>query len=129
VHEHEQPQSFSVAHISKVYAKRQCSCALLELRYEVCLPLLMIALLHTTLTNYHNRGIFYFYCGTITLAEWNVIDIIVGLYMMGLGVGMFYYGAEAEKKLSAMHVSGSVNTLKTAYIRSSSSIDKVMQDV
>jgi hypothetical protein len=51
------------------------------------------------------------------LAEWNVIDIIVGLYMMSLGVGMFYYGAEAEKKLSAMHVSSSILALQQlAYV-------------
>ncbi|CAM9801555.1 unnamed protein product [Ectocarpus sp. 6 AP-2014] len=49
------------------------------------------------------RGAFFIFVGTLALAQWVFISIIVGLYLVIIGAGMIYWGQEAYKNLDALH--------------------------
>ncbi|CAM9587647.1 unnamed protein product [Chrysoparadoxa australica] len=48
------------------------------------------------------RGFFYFFCGTLALAQWNLMDVILAVYLMVLGIGMLYFGSRGMKELKAI---------------------------
>ncbi|CAM9786722.1 unnamed protein product [Scytosiphon promiscuus] len=70
------------------------------------LPRKIVANIHkycAFMTVVWGRGAFLIFVGTLTLAQWVVIDIILGVYLIGVGAGMIYWGQEAYKSLDALH--------------------------
>eukprot|EP00752_Nemacystus_decipiens_P011359 g10093.t1 len=49
------------------------------------------------------RGAFFIFIGTLSLAQWVFIDIVLGIYLVFIGAGMIYWGQEAYKTLDALH--------------------------
>lgn len=48
------------------------------------------------------RGAFMVFAGTLALAQWHFLDIIIGFYLVIVGAGMIYWGEEAYKSLDAL---------------------------
>ncbi len=51
----------------------------------------------------NGRGAFYFFIGTLALTEWNLLRVVLGAYMMTVGVGLVWFGYLANKKLEAIN--------------------------
>ncbi|CAM9152555.1 unnamed protein product [Discosporangium mesarthrocarpum] len=48
------------------------------------------------------RGCFFFFCGTLSLSQWNFMNALLGIYLCTLGAVMIYYGHNAMKKMEVI---------------------------
>eukprot|EP00903_Cladosiphon_okamuranus_P018909 g17391.t1 len=75
---------------------------------EMKIPLLPKKIIHSIhkycafTTVVWGRGAFFIFIGTLSLAQWAFVDIILGLYLIGIGAGMIFWGQEAFKTLDAL---------------------------
>ncbi|CAM9587577.1 unnamed protein product [Chrysoparadoxa australica] len=65
-------------------------------------PAHLFFLIYRFLTLVWGRGVFFFLLGTLAIAQWSLLDLLVGGYCCVLGVGMVWYGKSAMKKLEGL---------------------------
>ncbi|CAM9662027.1 unnamed protein product [Ascophyllum nodosum] len=76
----------------------------IEVRSKL-LPPIILETIHKYfgfLTVVWGRGVFFIFVGTLALAEWKFLYILLGIYLVGLGAGMICWGLQASRSLKGV---------------------------